>query len=87
MQTYTTTEARSNIYTLVSEVENNHTPIQIIGKNNNAVLVAESDWNAIQETLHLMAIPGMTQSIIEGMNTPLNECFDSLFDDEKKIKK
>ena len=87
MQTYTTTEARSNIYTLVSEVENNHTPIQITGKNNNAVLVAESDWNAIQETLYLMAIPGMTQSIIEGMNTPLNECFDSLFDDEKKIKK
>lgn len=82
MQTYTTTQARQNIYSLVADTELNGEPIQITGKNNDAVLISKSDWDAIQETLYLVAVPGMADSITDGMNTPLDECSDSLFDEE-----
>jgi PHD/YefM family antitoxin component YafN of YafNO toxin-antitoxin module len=51
-----------------------HEPVQITGKRGNAVLIAESDWRAIQETLHLVSIPGMRDSILKGMSEPLTEC-------------
>ena len=72
MKTLTTTEARKNIYKLVKQTNETHEPIQITGKENNAVLVSEADWRNIQETLHLTSIPGMRESIIEGMNTPIS---------------
>ncbi|HBI21240.1 MAG TPA: type II toxin-antitoxin system prevent-host-death family antitoxin [Legionella sp.] len=59
----TTTQARSSLYRLVDEVAQSHQPILITGKNNNAVLVSERDWESIQETLYLMSVPGMAQSI------------------------
>jgi antitoxin YefM len=83
MQTYTATQVRMNIYNLVAQTELNHEPLQITGKKNNAILIAESDWNAIQETLYLLSVPGMGESILEGMKTPLEDCSDTLFDDEK----
>jgi antitoxin YefM len=73
MKTLTTTEARKNIYKLIEQTNETHEPIQITGKKNNAVLVSEDDWRDIQETLYLSAIPGMRESIIEGMKTPLSE--------------
>lgn len=78
MKTINITNARKNLFKLVDEAENNHKPIHIIGKRSNAVLIAESDWSSIQETLYLMSIPGMRESIIEGMNTPLDECSEDL---------
>jgi prevent-host-death family protein len=74
MTTLTATEARKQLYTLLDDVTDTHTPIQISGKRHSAVLVAEDDWRAIQETLHLNSIPGMRESIIEGLKTPVNEC-------------
>lgn len=76
MKTITATMARENIYKLMDETYESHEPIQITGKRHSAVLLSETDWNAIQETLYLMNIPGMTDSIIEGMNTPIEECVD-----------
>ncbi len=78
MKTISITEARKTIYKLVDEVSETHEPIQVYGKRNNAVLVSEEDWRAIQETLFLTSIPGMKESIIEGMNTPLEDTFDEL---------
>lgn len=72
MKTITTTEARKNIYKLVEQSNETHEPIQITGKKNNAVLVSEEDWRNIQETLYLASIPGMRDSIVEGMNTPIS---------------
>ena len=74
---YTTTEARTHLYRLVKQVTESHTPVHIKGKNN-AVLIAEEDWAAIQETLFLQAIPGMREAIKEGMATPLTECSKTL---------
>ena len=74
MTTLTVTEARKQLYTLLDDVSESHSPIQIAGKRNSAVLVAEDDWRAIQETLHLDSIPGMKESIVEGLNTPAEKC-------------
>lgn len=67
------TEARANLYKLIDDTSESHEPIVITGKRGNAVLLAESDWNAITETLHLISIPGMRESIIEAMKEPLKE--------------
>jgi len=68
------TEARSKLYSLIDETASTHQPIVIIGKRANAVLVSEEDWNSISETLHLLSIPGMRESIKEGMETPIEQC-------------
>ena len=78
MKTLTITEARKNIYKLIDQATDSHEPIQITGKRNNAILVSEEDWRAIQETLYLTSIPGMRESIIEGIKTPLTETKDEL---------
>jgi antitoxin YefM len=77
MKTKTATQFRKEIYKLIDEVSISHDPVQIMGKRSNAVLISEEDWNAIQETLYLASIPGMRESIIEGMNTPIQECDDT----------
>ena len=59
MTTYNVTQARTNLYKLIDETANTHQPIIIKGKRSNAVLLSEEDWSAINETLFLLAIPGM----------------------------
>jgi antitoxin YefM len=73
MTTITATEARKQLYKLVDDVSDTHEPVQITGKRGNAVLVGEDDWRAVQETLFLVSIPGMRESILEGMATPPEE--------------
>lgn len=73
MTTVTATEARAMLYRLLDEVAQSHEPVVITGKRNNAVLISEDDWRSIEETLHLLSVPGMRESIIEGMETPLDE--------------
>ena len=74
MTTLNATEARSKLYALIDETTSNHQPIVITGKRGNAVLLSEEDWNAINETLHLVSIPVMRESIQEGMKEELTEC-------------
>jgi prevent-host-death family protein len=78
MTSITATEARKSLYRLVDEVQESHEPVQIIGKRGSAVLVSEDDWRAVQETLYLVSIPGMRDSILEGMATPVAELEDEL---------
>jgi len=73
MATISATEARARLYRLIDEAGSSHEPIVITGKRGNAVLVSESDWNAIKETLFLLSMPGMRESIVEGMKEPLDE--------------
>ncbi len=73
MRTINVTKARADLYNLLLETSESHEPIQITGKLTNAVLLAEDDWRAIQETLYLSSIPGMRESIIEGLKTPVEE--------------
>lgn len=72
------TEARSKLYSLIDETSETHQPIFIKGKRGNAVLLSEEDWNAISETLHLLSIPDMRESIQSGMNESVSECSEEL---------
>lgn len=74
MTTLTASQAREKLYSLLDEAAASSEPILITGKRANAVLVSETDWRAIQETLYLLSIPGMRESIREGMEMPLEEC-------------
>jgi antitoxin YefM len=74
MTTLTASEARTRLYGLLDETAESHEPIQILGKRHNAVLVAEEDWRAIQESLHLMSLPRNRASIRKGMQTPVRRC-------------
>jgi antitoxin YefM len=78
MSIITASEARANLYRLIDEAASSHKPLLISGKRNRAVLIAEEDWIAIQETLFLLAVPGMRESIREGLNTPVSECAEEL---------
>ena len=74
MTTISITEARSKLYKLVDQAAAESSPILITGKRGNAVLVSEDDWRAIQETLHLVSIPGMRESIQAGLAEPVEDC-------------
>lgn len=63
MSVLSVSEARAKLYRLIDEATSSHEPIVIKGKRNSAVLVSEDDWRAIQETLYLLNIPGMRESI------------------------
>jgi PHD/YefM family antitoxin component YafN of YafNO toxin-antitoxin module len=78
MTTLTATEARKNIYSLVDEVNESHEAIQIQGKRGSAVLIAEGDWRALQETLYLSSVTGMKNSILKGMKAPIRKCSKKL---------
>ena len=78
MTTISTTKARSNLYRLVDEVNSSHQPVIITGRKKQAVLVGEDDWRAIQETMHLLSVPGMRESIREGLETPIDQCGEGL---------
>ena len=78
MNSITVTDARKTLYQLINETADNHEPILISGKKANAVLISEEDWNALTETLHLLSIQGMRESIIEGLQIPLEDCDESI---------
>jgi antitoxin YefM len=66
--------ARARLYRLIDEVALSHEPVLISGKRRNAVLLSEDDWRSIQETLYLLSVPGMRESIIDGLKTPMSKC-------------
>jgi prevent-host-death family protein len=72
------TNARQNLFRFIEQVNEEHEPLLITGKKGSAVLVSEDDWRAIEETLFLNSIPGMTESIRDGMSTPSSEMDESL---------
>lgn len=74
MTVLTASAARAMLYRLIDEASQSHEPILISGKRGNAVLLSEEDWRSIQETLYLVSIPGMRDSIIDGLKTPVSKC-------------
>jgi len=78
MTTLNVTEARANLYKLIDDTTVSHEPVVITGKRGNAVLLAEDDWNAINETLHLLSVPGMRESILEGMQESIDSAATEL---------
>ena len=78
MKTLTASKARAQFYKLLDQVASSHEPVQITGRRNNGVLISEEDWRAIQETLYLLSIPGMRETIRRGLKTSVSKCSDKL---------
>jgi len=78
MKVITAEEAQDILPKLLEETTASHEPIQITSESSNGVLISEEDWRSIQETLYLLSIPGMRESIREGMNAPIEECSKEL---------
>ena len=78
MTTLTATLARKQLYSLLDNVADSHEPIHITGKRHSAVLISADDWRAIEETLFLESIPGMKDSIVKGLKTPVDKCTKEL---------
>lgn len=72
------TEARTQLYRLIDQTSMSHEPVIITGKRGNAVLISEEDWRSIQETMHLLSIPGIRESIREGLATSVEDCKEDL---------
>lgn len=66
MNSINITNARQNLFQLVSDVNVGYNPITIVNsKGANAVLISENEWKNIEETLYLDSIPGFSKSIKE----------------------
>jgi len=78
MTTLNATEARAKLYNLIDQAAETHQQIVITGKRHNAILLSEEDWSAINETLYLLSVPGMRESIKEGLEQDLDECSKEL---------
>jgi antitoxin YefM len=78
MTVLTASKARADLYRLLDRTAESHTPITIAGKRNSAVLVSSEDWAAIQETLFLLSVPGLRESIKEGLAEPVELCSEEL---------
>lgn len=63
MNAISATQARAKLYRLIDQVNEDSVPVTITGQRGNAVLIGEDDWLALQETVYLESIPGMTKSI------------------------
>lgn len=74
MKQLSISEARANLFKLVEGVSTSHEPIHIHGRHNNAVLLSEEDYMSIQETLYLMRVPGLYESLKEGLETSIEDC-------------
>jgi prevent-host-death family protein len=78
MPTITASKARAGLYRLLDRAAQTHEPIVITGRRHGAVLVGDEDWQAIQETLYLLSVPGMRESIRRGLATPVRKCHKTL---------
>ena len=78
MKNVTAGKAQESLQRLLEEIAASHEPVQITGDSSNGILIAEEDWRAIQETVYLLSIPGMRESVREGLETPLEECSTEL---------
>jgi antitoxin YefM len=78
MKTITASKARAGLNRLIEEAARSSEPVQITGKRANAVLISEGDWRAMQETMYLLSISGMRESIRQGLETPVEECVEEI---------
>lgn len=74
MKTVPVTNVRRDIFSIIEQTIVNSERIQIISKKGDVVMVSLEDWSAIQETLYLLSMPEMRESILDGAKEPISEC-------------
>jgi len=66
--------AKKKLDSILEEVQDTYEPLIIAGEKHSAVLISEDVWRSIEETLYLSSIPGMKDSIINGMKEKIEDC-------------
>lgn len=74
MDIHSASQARANLFKLLEQVNKESEPCIITSRKGDGVLISKDDWESIQETLYLQSIPGMRETIVEGMATPIEDC-------------
>ncbi len=78
MTTIQVPKAVKKLRSLITQVSETHLPVKIEGKNASGILISEDDWCAIEETLYLLSVPKMRESIIFGLKTPVGKCSEKI---------
>lgn len=78
MKSFSATDARANLYKLLDQIALEHQPLHIKGKRSSAILISEADWSAMQETLYLLSVPGMRESLLKSKKEKLSTCVEKL---------
>ena len=74
MDILSASQARANLFKLLEQVNKESKPCIITSRKGDGVLISKDDWESLQETLYLQSIPGIGESIVEGIATPLSDC-------------
>lgn len=82
MTNTTITNFRKNVFEYVNQAIQYNDAVNVVTKNGNAVLISEEEYNGMLETLRLMSIPGMVESIQEAAQEPVEECAEYDPDEE-----
>ena len=78
MRELSVNEVGVNLHKLIEQVTVTREPVMILGRESNAVLISAGDWVAINETLDLLSVLGMRESIAEGMRESIGDCASEL---------
>jgi|JI6StandDraft_1071083.scaffolds.fasta_scaffold03936_4 antitoxin YefM len=73
MAFYTASQARTNLFKIIDEVNVTHEPVYIKSKRSSAVILSKEDYDGLQETLAIYSVPGLAKSILEASNSPKEE--------------
>ena len=74
MQSANATSFRKNIFSMLEQTIKYNEPVSITTKDGTAILISEEDYNGLMESLFLCSLPGMKEMIIDGLNTPTQDC-------------
>jgi antitoxin YefM len=67
----TASEARKNLFPLIEQVNNDRTPVEITSRRGDAVLLSRDDYDALEETAHLLRVPANAKRLIESLQQAL----------------
>lgn len=82
MTNTTITNFRKNVFEYVNQAIQYNDAVNVVTRNGNAVLISEEEYNGMLETLRLMSVPGMTESILEAAKEPTEACAEYDPDEE-----
>lgn len=68
------TNFRRNMFEILEQTIKFNEPVNVSTKNGNAVIISEDDYNGLIETLYLSSNPVMKEKIVNGLNTPIEDC-------------
>jgi antitoxin YefM len=63
----TASEARKHLFPLIEKVNEDRTPVEITSRRGDAVLISRADYDALEETAHLLRIPANARHLLESL--------------------